>query len=59
MNTNTNNNNQVLMNHRKACQMADGAFGSFAQHLGKAFLVADSRNREALIKAFPAFWGQE
>ena len=32
--------------------MALGAYGSFASHIGDAFLVADSANRETLFKAF-------
>ena len=32
--------------------MALGAYGSFASHIGDAFLVADTGNREILFKAF-------
>ena len=35
-----------------ARSMALGTQGSFARHIGEAFLVADSGNRETLIKAF-------
>ena len=35
-----------------ARSMALGTQGSFARHIGEAFLVADSCNRETLIKAF-------
>mgnify|MGYP003662426687 CR=1 FL=1 len=35
-----------------ARSMALGTHGSFAGYLGDAFLVADSGNRETLIKAF-------
>ena len=32
--------------------MSFGAYGSFANHIGDAFLVADTSNREILFKAF-------
>jgi hypothetical protein len=32
--------------------MGLGAYGSFANHIGDAFLVADNANREILFKAF-------
>jgi hypothetical protein len=35
-----------------ARSMALGTQGSFARHIGEAFMVADSGNRETLIKAF-------
>jgi hypothetical protein len=35
-----------------ANSMALGAYGSFANHIGDAFLVADIGNREILFKAF-------
>ena len=35
-----------------ARSMALGTQGSFARHIGEAFLVADNGNRETLIKAF-------
>jgi hypothetical protein len=35
-----------------ANSMALGAYGSFASHIGDAFLVADTANREILFKAF-------
>jgi hypothetical protein len=35
-----------------ARSMALGTQGSFARHIGEGFLVADSGNRETLIKAF-------
>lgn len=35
-----------------ARSMALGTQGSFARHIGEAFLVADSGNREMLIRAF-------
>tara|TARA_R110000822_G_scaffold302927_1_gene427435 strand:+ start:443 stop:649 length:207 start_codon:yes stop_codon:yes gene_type:complete len=35
-----------------ANSMALGAYGSFASHIGDAFLVADTSNRETLFKAF-------
>jgi hypothetical protein len=35
-----------------ARSMALGAYGSFASHIGDAFLVADTSNRETLFKAF-------
>jgi hypothetical protein len=35
-----------------ANSMALGAYGSFANHIGDAFLVADNANREVLFKAF-------
>jgi hypothetical protein len=35
-----------------ANSMALGAYGSFASHIGDAFLVADTGNREILFKAF-------
>ena len=34
-----------------ANSMALGAYGSFASHIGDAFLVADTGNREILFKA--------
>ena len=35
-----------------ARSMALGGYGSFASHIGDAFLVADSGNREMIIRAF-------
>ena len=35
-----------------ARSMALGTQGSFARHLGEAFLVADSGNRQTILKAF-------
>ena len=35
-----------------ARSMALGAYGSFASHIGDAFLVADTSNRETLFRAF-------
>ena len=35
-----------------ARSMASGTHGSFAGHLGDAFIVADSGNREIIIKGF-------
>ena len=35
-----------------ARSMALGTHGSFASHIGEAFMVADSGNRETLVKAF-------
>ena len=35
-----------------ARSMELGGYGSFASHIGDAFLVADSSNREILFKAF-------
>ena len=38
--------------NRIANSMSYGAYGSFANHIGDAFLVADNANREILFKAF-------
>ena len=35
-----------------ARSMKSGIHGSFAGHIGEAFMVADSSNRETLLKAF-------
>jgi hypothetical protein len=35
-----------------ARSMALGTQGSFARHLGEAFLVADSGNRQTILEAF-------
>lgn len=42
-----------ISNHRAACNLAYGSQGSFAMHIGKAYLAADSGNQERLAKAFP------
>ena len=43
-------------NHRRACNLAYGSQGSFAQSIGKAYLAADSGNQERLAKAFPEWF---
>lgn len=37
---------------KTANAMKNGAFGSFAEHLGNAYLVADSHNKELIQTAF-------
>lgn len=38
--------------HKAARAMSYGSYGSFAEHLGNAYLVADPYNKETLLKAF-------
>lgn len=38
--------------HKAAQAMARGSYGSFAQSIGQALLVADSANYEILLQAF-------
>jgi len=38
--------------------MAFGAFGSFANHIGDAFLVASYADREILFKAFEGLFNE-
>lgn len=38
--------------HKAALAMSSGRYGSFASHIGDAYLVADSHNKEALLEAF-------
>jgi hypothetical protein len=39
-----------------ARSMKSGIHGSFAAHIGEAFMVADSGNRETLLKAFKSLF---
>ena len=39
-----------------ARSMKSGIHGSFAAHIGEAFMVADSSNRETLLKAFKSLF---
>jgi hypothetical protein len=39
-----------------ARSMKSGIHGSFAGHIGEAFMVADSVNRETLLKAFASLF---
>lgn len=41
-----------------AKSMSLGGFGSFASHIGDAFLVADYANREILFKAFEGLFDE-
>lgn len=38
--------------HKAARAMSSGRYGSFAAHIGDAYLVADSHNKETLLEAF-------
>ena len=38
--------------HKAAYAMSAGRYGSFAAHIGSAYLVADSRNKKTLLEAF-------
>jgi hypothetical protein len=42
--------------YKAAQSMARGSYGSFAQSIGQALLVADTNNCETLIKAFPSMF---
>ena len=41
-----------------ARSMASGTHGSFAGHLGDAFIVADDTNKEILLKSFSALFSK-
>ena len=46
---------QTLTNdqlHKTAIAMSNGNFGSFAMHLGAAYLVADLGNKDRIANAF-------
>ena len=36
-----------------ACELSTGLHGSFAEAIGKAFIVADKGNSKKLLNAFP------
>jgi hypothetical protein len=36
-----------------AVELSTGSHGSFAQHIGEAFIVADKGNSQKLLDAFP------
>lgn len=38
--------------HKAALAMSSGRYGSFAAHIGDAYLVADPHNKEKLLEAF-------
>lgn len=38
--------------HTAAYAMSQGRYGSFAEHIGHAYIRADIPNKNALIKAF-------
>lgn len=38
--------------HKAALAMSKGRYGSFAAHIGDAYLVADSHNKQTLLEAF-------
>ena len=38
--------------HKAAYAMSKGRYGSFAEHIGNAYLVADPYNKETLLWAF-------
>lgn len=38
--------------HKAALAMSKGRYGSFAAHIGDAYLVADPHNKETLLGAF-------
>ena len=39
--------------HAAALMMIEGRLGSFAEHIGRAFIAASPANRERLFQAFP------
>ena len=48
--------NNSLTQHEfylSACELSTGSHGSFAQHIGDAFIVADKGNSQKLLDAFP------
>jgi hypothetical protein len=44
--------------YKAAQAMARGSYGSFAQSIGQALLVADSNNYETLLQAFKGLFGR-
>lgn len=47
--------NNSLTQHEfylSACELSTGSHGSFAQHIGDAFIVADRGNSQKLLDAF-------
>jgi hypothetical protein len=42
--------------HKSAKAMSYGRYGSFAQHIGCAYLVADNNNKETLLEAFKSLF---
>jgi hypothetical protein len=38
--------------HKAARAMSYGSYGSFAEHLGNAYLVADPYNKGTILEAF-------
>ena len=43
--------------HKAALAMSKGRYGSFAEHIGNAYLVADSHNKQTLLTAFAGLFG--
>lgn len=50
--------NQMQANqaHKAARAMSSGRYGSFAAHIGDAYLVADPYNQETLLEAFTSLF---
>lgn len=42
--------------HKAAYAMSKGRYGSFAEFIGCAYLVADSHNKETLLEAFKSLF---
>lgn len=42
--------------HKAALAMSSGRYGSFAAHIGDAYLVADSHNKQTLLEAFASLF---
>lgn len=42
--------------HKAALAMSKGRYGSFAEHIGNAYLVADSYNKQTLLEAFKSLF---
>lgn len=42
--------------HKSAYAMSKGRYGSFAEFIGCAYLVADNNNKETLLEAFKSLF---
>jgi len=49
----SNNSLTQYESYLSAVELITGSHGSFAQHIGDAFIVADKGNSQKLLDAFP------
>jgi hypothetical protein len=42
--------------HKAARAMSNGRYGSFAFHIGTAYLIGDKENKQSLLEAFQSLF---